>query len=590
NISAFAQAKGPAWGYATSRDNAIYLHFIKGPDGKKGYTGEASVTIGPVKHKVQQVLWLNENKPLRFEQSGDSLTVTLQSITADPIDTIVKIVTDNRARKYHLTHIAVSGRQLAANTLQVVADGYATYPALKVPFTPGAVKFTSSNPAVATVSDQGLVTAASPGKASITVATSADNAQARNTLEVVVNSAKQLRVAGPMLGAVMKVAGKETYLDCAGNALPFTVEGRSLQGGPIALHAAKVTLKCGVVDYAKGTPYQPVMIEEKPVVVFSNGSLKPSPVKELTRAAVWAEIDLDGVKTTTNKVFLDLEPVTPVSIGSIAASSNLGDFSASKVNDGVIFPADGTDSSKWSAAGNQPSWLAFDFKKPQKVSLVSIHFNMRDQAFINTPESMEIQASADGRQWTTLATVNPPASGSGAYFGFPNTFRFKPAVTRYLRLAFPKGNPKGESVDLMEVSFAADEANNLATVAKISASSEFNDSYRAINVADGIVGENGNGEWASKGEADPWLKLEWSDQTRVTKVVLRDRPGPGDFLQQGTLSFSDGSSIEVAGIPDDGSPKTITFPAKNVKWLQFQATGNKPTNNGLSEFSVFGPQ
>jgi len=40
------------------------------------------------------------------------------------------------------------------------------------------------------------------------------------------------------------------------------------------------------------------------------------------------------------------------------------------------------------------------------------------------------------------------------------------------------------------------------------------------------------------------------------------RPNPDDHTQAGTLTFNDGSSIDVAGIADDGSMKTIVFDAK----------------------------
>lgn len=75
-----------------------------------------------------------------------------------------------------------------------------------------------------------------------------------------------------LIGVVLKVAGKEAYLACAGTGdLPFTLEGRSQKGGPISLHTAKVTMKCGVVDYGKGTPWKPVHIEEQPVCSFKGG-------------------------------------------------------------------------------------------------------------------------------------------------------------------------------------------------------------------------------------------------------------------------------------------------------------------------------
>lgn len=603
NISAFAHGKGPDWGYATARDHQIYLHFIKGPDGKKGYTGQSSITISPVKHKVQYVTWLNvrEHKPLKFQQTGDSLTITLDGLTQDPVDTIVKISTANPARKYHLTNLIATGKQDTPSSLQILTEGYATYPALKVPFaheepfTNGKLRFTSDNPAVAKVDDQGRVTAIASGKAVITVEGTYEGATAKDTLPVVVNDRKFIHVDGDLTGVVLKINGKEAYTTCAGTApLPLNLEGRLQKGGPVSLQSAgKVTLKWGVVDYAKGTQKQPVVIEEKPLFTVNKEYLFPVKVEELTRAAVWAEVELDGKTFTSNKVFVDMEPRLPVSLlteAKIASSGHLGNFTAEKIRDGVTIARNGSDSSKWSAAGNAPSWIAFDFRSAQKISGVSIHFNTLDQAYLNTPETMEIQASVDGRQWNTIGTFTPPAQGSGAYFGFANVYQFKPVQTRYVRLNFPKGNPKGDSVDLLEVMFYDNLIKNLAVLAKIKASSEFDARYTGANIADGIVGEHGNGEWASKGEANPWIRLEWDGKTTINRIILRDRPHPEAFTKQGRLTFSDGSSIQVSDIPNDGSPKTITFPPKSVQWLQFQTTDSQTTNNGLSELSVFGPE
>ncbi len=589
NINNFARGKGPGWGYATARDNDIYLHFIQGPDGKKGYAGEKTVTIAPVPHRVQKITWLNQDQPLAFTQQGDSLTITLDGISADPVDTIVKIVTDDPARKYKLTHLVTTGRQLAPDTLRVMPEGHMTYPALKVPFTKGEVRFTSSDTSVAKVDADGTVTAVAPGNAVITAEATHESASATDALPVIVDAGRNIRVGGELIGAVLRVKGKEAFTTCAGTGeLPFILEGRSKKGGPVSLATAKVAMKCGVVEYTKGTPFQPVFIEEKPVFTFKDGQLAPVQTKETTRAAVWAEVDLDGAKFTTNKVFLDMDPAVPATGPEtlVTASGQLGDAVPAKVLDGADTP-DGYGSGMWSVDGKTPSWIAFDFKSPRKISLVNIHFNTLDQHYINTPDLMEIQTSQDGTKWTTLTTVAPPAQGHGAYFGFADTFHFKPTTASHLRLAFPKGNSRGTSVDLLEVAVQGSLLDNLAIAAKVTTSSISNANYPGENAIDGIVGEHGRGEWASKNEANPWIRLDWEGGVTLGKIVLYDRPNPSDHLKQGMLTFSDGSSVEVADIANDGSPKVVTFPAKKVEWVKFQATGNKNGNNGLSEFEAY---
>ncbi|MBP1965355.1 DUF7402 domain-containing protein [Paenibacillus aceris] len=129
---------------------------------------------------------------------------------------------------------------------------------------------------------------------------------------------------------------------------------------------------------------------------------------------------------------------------------------------------------------------------------------------------------------------------------------------------------------------------NLAQRATITASSSpVNDHrYDPQNVADDIIGVWGSGEWASNGEANPWIQLDWSSSQTINKILLYDRPNTSDWSQGGTLTFSDGSSVTVTGIPNDGKVKEVSFADKQVTWVRFQVTGSTG-NNGLSEFQVF---
>ena len=72
----------------------------------------------------------------------------------------------------------------------------------------------------------------------------------------------------------------------------------------------------------------------------------------------------------------------------------------------------------------------------------------------------------------------------------------------------------------------------------------------------------------------------------IRGVRLFDRPNSDDHTQAGTLTFSDGSSIDVADIADDGSMKRIVFDAKTVAWVKFQVTGGRGSNRGLSEIEA----
>jgi hypothetical protein len=90
----------------------------------------------------------------------------------------------------------------------------------------------------------------------------------------------------------------------------------------------------------------------------------------------------------------------------------------------------------------------------------------------------------------------------------------------------------------------------------------------------------------SAGKTTSWIQLDWPDAVTIRRVRLFDRPTPDDHTQAGTVTFSDGSSIDVAGIADDGGMKTIAFDAKTITWVRFQVTGGRGSNRGLSEIEV----
>jgi predicted alpha-1,2-mannosidase len=58
-------------------------------------------------------------------------------------------------------------------------------------------------------------------------------------------------------------------------------------------------------------------------------------------------------------------------------------------------------------------------------------------------------------------------------------------------------------------------------------------------------------------------------------------------LGGGTLQFSDGTQLSVNLIPNDGSPRVIEFPAKNINWIKFVVSDGDGDNMGLSEIEVF---
>ena len=135
-------------------------------------------------------------------------------------------------------------------------------------------------------------------------------------------------------------------------------------------------------------------------------------------------------------------------------------------------------------------------------------------------------------------------------------------------------------------------APDLALTAKATASSAASGqgAAKAINgVIGGYPGDSSQ-EWATNGgKAGSWLKLTWTTAQTIDTIVLYDRPNTDDQITGGNIAFSDGSSIPVGSLPNDGSGLTLTFAAKTVTTLQLNITSVSSTteNVGLAEIQVY---
>ncbi|WP_054025962.1 S-layer homology domain-containing protein [Bacillus sp. FJAT-28004] len=133
--------------------------------------------------------------------------------------------------------------------------------------------------------------------------------------------------------------------------------------------------------------------------------------------------------------------------------------------------------------------------------------------------------------------------------------------------------------------------NRISTkTATVTASSYFNANYTPDKVFDGITGQAGNGEWASKEEQNPWIQVNWTENQTFNKIIFYDRPNLVDRAPGGTLTFSDGSTLTVSEIPNDGSAYAVTFPEKTATWFKFQVSGGGGSNVGLSEMIIVAPE
>jgi hypothetical protein len=146
----------------------------------------------------------------------------------------------------------------------------------------------------------------------------------------------------------------------------------------------------------------------------------------------------------------------------------------------------------------------------------------------------------------------------------------------------------------IEVLPQAATVQNLALIATATSSTQSAQTEQLASKAiDGIVdGYPGDytREWATTGEgAGAWVQLDWASPIAATSVRLFDRPNSYDNVRSGSLTFSDGTSVAVGQLPNDGQPLTIELASRLITWMRFTVNDSSAWGNiGLAEIEVLG--
>ena len=118
--------------------------------------------------------------------------------------------------------------------------------------------------------------------------------------------------------------------------------------------------------------------------------------------------------------------------------------------------------------------------------------------------------------------------------------------------------------------------------------------FKAGSAASGLnLGDERKSEWVSATKTAGWVQLDWPTAQSVQVVRLFDRINASDQVTGGTLSFSDGSTVPVGSLPNDGlSALEARFAAKAVKWVRFTIDSSSAStlSPGLAELEVLGVQ
>ncbi len=234
-----------------------------------------------------------------------------------------------------------------------------------------------------------------------------------------------------------------------------------------------------------------------------------------------------------------------------------------------------------------------DKKFPQYVTLDLGREVDLEGAYIEFPEGISAKFTV------SIARSNgvyiPVIEKTDKFYSGAQRVYFSPVRTIYMRVTITDAvDVQGNTVHAQLAEAKAilkhrTPVENLAFTANVSVSSELESTkmYDARGINDNIVAEFGNiGEWWAGSGEEKWVELTWDTPVTCDQIIIHDSASLSDNTLNGTLTFDDGTSIEVNDIPKTGYPKTIDFSAKTVKKIRF-TIGEYEGNANLSELQVF---
>ncbi|PQJ72670.1 DUF7402 domain-containing protein [Polaribacter butkevichii] len=307
---------------------------------------------------------------------------------------------------------------------------------------------------------------------------------------------------------------------------------------------------------------------------------------------IWIYDEFDNTPQTAqyanaiNTAFQNTPPPPPTNTsGNLARSAQVSvssqysaNYSGSKAIDGI---KQQHNNGEWASNGEKLPKIRLTWNQPVSVNKIILY----DRPNATDGVGGGILYFSDGSQVPVDFLFN---NGQG------KEFTFNSKTITWVQLDVTDGiNSLNNGLSEFEVYGSSGGSSSSSNVAlnnsSITASSQYpNNAFSKEKVADGIVGKHGNGEWASNGESNPYVQINWNSAYTINKVVLFDRPNATDKINGGTLTFSDGSRINVAALPNNGAAKEITFANKTVTAVRFTVTNGSGYNVGLSEFQVFG--
>ena len=224
----------------------------------------------------------------------------------------------------------------------------------------------------------------------------------------------------------------------------------------------------------------------------------------------------------------------------------------------------------------------------------SLYVKPGDSVQLDGTASRDPEGTPLAYQWTqrsgSAVTLND-ATGAQPWFFVPGNASSDDNWAFQLNVS---DGSFGSAPDMVQV-FAGARSRNIAADATITASSQDSSAGQlAIKAADRAIDGyplDGTREWATVQQGvGAWLRLNWATPQTVEKVVLFDRINSADRVTAGTLSFSDGTTVPVGTLPNNGDGLAVAFSPRAVTEVRFTVTSVSSTtlNVGLAEVQVIG--
>ncbi len=270
--------------------------------------------------------------------------------------------------------------------------------------------------------------------------------------------------------------------------------------------------------------------------------------------------------------------VAPSATVSVSSQYN-SNFAGPKAVDGVIGQ---WGTGEWASAGQLTPWIQLSWASPQIVDRIRLYDrpNLTDQVnagILTFSDGSSVCVGALPNDGTLYEVTFAPKTVTWTQLNVNSGYGYNVGLSEFQVFAVGGGTPPPVP------------ESNVAPNATVSVSSQYNSDFAGLKAVDCVIGLWGAGEWASAGQLTPWIQLTWASPQTVTSIELYDRPNTTDKIDAGTLTFSDGSSVDVGALPDTGGAYIVTFAAKTITWVKFQVTSGVGSNVGLSEIKAFTP-